>query len=118
MEIGQWPVSFATFVTLQTYISSPQKVSDREDAKEGFVTTEGQVGNRLALTTERVGMTVLAKIRQNTQINKDADPAKPIIKPFRMHFIKTATCLPTPSVTPLYMPQGLVSPNSPLLKNL
>lgn len=116
MEIGQWPVSFATFVALQIYIASLQKVSDRQDAKEGFVITEGQVGNRLALTTERAGMTVLAKTRQDTEINKDADLAKPINITVRFPFIKTAPCPPAPSVTPLHVPQGPQAQTAPFLK--
>lgn len=56
MEIEQRPGSFSTFLVLQVCISSLQKESDRQDAKESVI-IRGQVGNRLALTVERAGMT-------------------------------------------------------------
>lgn len=90
------------------HLQPAEQESNRQDAKEGFVIIRGRWGT--GCSDKRKGCddtTVLAKGRQNVQIKKDADPVEPINIMIRVHFIKTATCLPAPSATPLRMPHEL-----------
>lgn len=74
MEIEQKLGPFSTFLVMQVCISSLQKESDRESKNWG------PAGEQPCSDSGKGwdDRTVFAKDMWKTQINKDADPAKPI----------------------------------------